>query len=160
MGDMPHSWLAKFGTATEAIRTKHTRSFAAIEEQLEDLTECFFGRCSKPVRTTYDAALLAHLARATQTAFGVVRLCESGLGDLAMMATLLLGEIMVSAYWMSLEQDERADQFARFGELERFQSWELVGRRGWRDELPMPAPLGDTQRVEQIKREFSKSVRG
>jgi hypothetical protein len=90
----------EFAYQRSAIRKAYPLLFESIEQQFIYVDE--YAPTIPPHHpTTYELALNAHLARATKTAMGVVTLCEHGFGEMAMAALRTLGELMVSAYFMS-----------------------------------------------------------
>src|SRR5262249_16329066 len=92
------------------------RRFRNLFDALEDLIE-FAASTLKQWKqpdgglSLYQKALVLHVARAQNAAAGVVVLAERGFGELAMSICRLLAEAMVSAHWMSLQADARAEQF-------------------------------------------------
>jgi hypothetical protein len=141
------------------IRETYPRLFDAVEDQLRYVDE-YLGGLIPPEPTKFDLALVAHLARASKTALGIVRNCEHGFGEIAMMSLRGLGETMVSAYWMSLDPDTRAEQFEKFTRLEVLNILDFVEAMGWTDEIEVPDELRDEERIEEVRREFPNPVQG
>src|SRR5687767_14239173 len=110
----------EFEHQRQVIRETFPQPFEAIEQQLVYVAE--HTDEMRPVeKRLYDLVLKAHLARCTKTALGIVRLCEHGFGELAMSSLRVLAEGVVSAYYVSLDPDARAEQFAAYEELERLE---------------------------------------
>lgn len=126
----------EFEHQRQVIRETFPRLFDAVEGQLRYVDEHLTAvLAAKPEKTKYDLALLAHLARASKTALGVVRECEHGFGELAMSSIRTLGETMVSAYWMSLDSDARADKFEGWAKIEALDTLKFIEAMGSRDEV-------------------------
>jgi hypothetical protein len=111
--------------------------------------------------TKYGLALNAHLARATKTTMAILVLCEHGFGEQAMSVLRTLGETMVSAHYLSLEPDTRAEQFEAFGKHEAIENYRLSERLGWAESVAEAAPaFADPAFIEEVKAQFPKPVRG
>jgi hypothetical protein len=72
----------------------------------------------------------------------------------------LLAEAMVSAHWMSLDADERAAQFLRFGELEHLELGELLRDIGELTDEQLLAYHRDPERGAKLKDEFRDKSAG
>jgi Family of unknown function (DUF5677) len=116
------------------IRETYPQLFQAMEEQLRYVDE-HLPTIPRKHGTKYDLALSAHLARASKSAMGILTLCEDGYGELAQAALRSLGEAMVSAYYMSLDPEVRAEQFEAYAKLEAIESYRFAERMGWEREL-------------------------
>jgi len=104
--------------------------------------------------TPYELALLAHLARGTRTTHAVVQLSELLFGSIALMATRVAFETMISAYWLSLDPEARARQFDRFGALEWADFGATLTKLGWLRLDEVPAPFRDPARLQKLRHEF------
>lgn len=142
------------------IKDTWPRLFDAIEEQLRYVDE-HLGEGRRPYAGKYDAALSALLARASKTAMGIITLCEYGYGELAQGALRSLGETMVSAYYMSLDPEPRADQFEAYSKLEQIESYQLLQRIGWEGEVEtVPEHLRDEEWIREVQNQFPRRVEG
>jgi hypothetical protein len=151
----------EFEAQRRVIRERYGTLFSALEEQLRYVGEDLPRRLPDPM-IEFDLALIAHLARASKTALGIVVASENGFGEMAMMGLRLLGETMVSAYWMSLDPEARADQFIEFTKLEQLAVAHFArDTMGWEDpELELPAELQDEERAAAVRRRFPNEVQG
>jgi hypothetical protein len=147
----------EFEHQRRVIRARYPQLFEAIETELRYVDEHLEGLMPKPP-SKFDLALAAHLARASKTTLGIFRLCEHGFGELAMGALRNLGETMVSAYWMSLDKDARADQFEKWAELEAIETKAFVEKMGWKVEIP--ANLHDEKWVAEVEAQFPRRIYG
>jgi hypothetical protein len=149
-----------FAFQRQVIRETYPRLFEAVEGQLRYVDEHLPDLlAAKPERTKFDLALIAHLARASKTALGIVRECEHGFGELAMSSLRILGETMVSAYWMSVDPEARADKFENWAKMEALDTLRFVQQMGW-DEVEVPAELRDEEWVEGVRAEFPNPAQG
>lgn len=109
----------EFETLRRDVRRTERCAFAAVEEQVQFVVDALNEWRPRRKLSKYDWALLLHLGRATYTVMhGIVPVCEAMGGDLAMMLVRSLYETMISAYWMSIDRDARADAFDRFATIE------------------------------------------
>jgi len=141
------------------IREAYPRLFDAIEEQLRYVDE-HLRTGERAYETTYDLVLSGHLARGSKTAMGVITLCEYGYGELAQSALRSLGETMVSAYYMSLDPEPRAERFDAYGRLEAIQSYRFRERMGWQAEVEAPEHLADEDWIAAVEAQFPRRVDG
>lgn len=148
----------EFEQQRRAIRNAFPQLFEALDNELRYVDEHVPGLMPKPA-SKFDLALAAHLARATKTTLGIFRTCEHGFGEIAMGALRTLGETTVSAYWMSLDKDARADQFEQHGRLEALATKRFVEDMGWAD-VEMPAELHDEEWIAEVEARFPKPVWG
>jgi hypothetical protein len=148
----------EFAHQRAVIRETYFRLFEAVEEQLAYVDEHLRGIVPAPP-SKFDLALVAHLARASKTALGICRTCEHGFGEIAMSAIRTLGETMVSAYWMSLDKEARADQFEDYARLEALDTLEFVEAMGWAD-VEVPAELRDQTWVDAVNARFPNPAQG
>jgi hypothetical protein len=155
------------------IREKEARALAAVEEQVRFVVEAL--NTWRPGRklSKYEWALLLHLGRATYTVMhGIVPVCEVYGGDLAMMLVRSLYETMISAYWMSIDRETRADTFDRFAGLEtrelhlplvdlgvieaaELPAMNCVLEAGLRAEFPKPALGWTKQRLYALEKDVA-----
>lgn len=132
---------------------------AAVEDQVRFVVEAL--NTWRPGRklSKYEWALLLHLGRATYTVMhGVIPVCEVFAGDLAMMLVRSLYETMISAYWMSIDRDARADIFDRFAALETRELYLLLVELGVIDAGELPEM--DADREAALRHEFPKPTLG
>jgi len=141
------------------IRETYPRLFDAIEEQLRYLDE-HLNAGRRRVETKYDLALAAHLARASKTAMGIINACEYGYGEIAQGALRGLGETMVSAYYMSLDAEPRAERFEAYAKLEAIHGYRFLERMGWEREAETPEHFRDDAWIAEIEAEFPRRVDG
>ncbi len=114
---MAYPDAAELVRVREKVRTDMAAHFAAVEELLRRADAAMDAWHPGRKLDGYELALLGHLARGTRTTHGIVQLAELLFGSLALMATRVAFEIMVSAYWMSLDR-QRAARFDEYGALE------------------------------------------
>lgn len=150
----------EFAYQRRAIRGAFPVLFAAVEQQLRAVDE-YISTIPRKRATKYDLALNAHLARATKTTMGIVALCEHGYGELAMSALRSLGETMVSAYYMSLDPEARADRFEAFAKHEAIENQKLFERLGWGDAVAQVAPtFADPEFIKAVREQFPNPALG
>jgi hypothetical protein len=159
--------VAQFPTAEDfehqrrVIRETYPRLFDAVEDQLGYVGEHIGDlRPSTEPLNRYDLALRALLARATKSALGIVRACEHGFGEMAMSSLRTLGETMVSAYWMSLDPEARAEQFEAYARLEALETLELVDELGWGGDVDIGEELRDPEWITAVRARFPNRVQG
>jgi hypothetical protein len=128
-------------------------AFEGVEAQLRRATRVF--RDVKP-RTRYEAALLAHYAAACDTARGVVTLADHAHGELALGAARVGFEQTVSAYWLAIEPEPRAEQYEQFTLWEDHKMLELLGSLA----VPPPIPVADVEKLAREKKAASAHFRG
>src|SRR5438132_566921 len=113
------------------VRGSYPALFGAVEGVLRFADGALDAWKFKSKPTPYELALLAHLARGTRTTHAVVQLSELLFGSVALMATRVAFETMVSAYWLSLDPERRTQQFDRFGVLEWADFGVTLSKLGW-----------------------------
>lgn len=148
----------EFEHQRRVIRETFPQLFEALESELRYVDEHLPGLMPKPP-TKFDLALAAHLARATKTTLGIFRTCEHGFGEIAMGALRTLGETTVSAYWMSLDKEARADQFELHAQLEAIATKRFVEDMGWVD-VRIPDHLNDEEWITEVEARFPNPVWG
>jgi Family of unknown function (DUF5677) len=120
--------------------------FDAVEAQLRHFTD-LLDRSNPVPRTLYERALFAQFARAADTARGVVTLSDHGHGELALGAARLSFELTVSAYWMSLDPQPRAQQYHDFMACEDIKLNELYTTLG----IPVPRSPDEVRTMVEQK---------
>lgn len=156
---MPYPTEEETQHQRRVIRETYPHLFEAIEEQLRYVDE-HLRTHERGYETKYDLALSAHLARASKTAMGIITLCEYGYGELAQGALRPLGEAMVSAYYMSLDPEPRAERFETYGKLEAIQAYRFLETMGWQREVEVPEHLLDAVWIAGIEAQFPRRVDG
>ena len=67
---------------------------------------------------------------------------------------------MVSAYYMSLDPEPRADRFEAYGRLEALRAYRLLEQLGWQNEVEVPEHLLDDVWIAEIEAQFPRRVDG
>src|SRR5439155_26272038 len=93
-------------------------------------------------------------------AYGIVVLCDTLSGDLAMMLVRSLFETALSAYWLMRDPVERAQQFDRYAVLEEMDFARLLERLGVLRPHELQPEHRDTAREATLRAEFVNPVRG
>lgn len=157
---MGYPTAEEFAYQRKAIRDAYPLLFEAVEEQLRAVDR-YLPTAPPKKATKYGLALNAHLARATKTTMGILVLCEHGFGELAMAALRTLAETMVSAYYMSLDPEARAEKFEAFGKHEAVENHRLFEKLGWGEAVAELAPtFADPAFIEEVKAQFPNPVHG
>lgn len=149
------------GNNRAAIRTTYRAQFAAIEEMVDFVFAALREKAGAARRRpSHEWALILHLARATHVASGIVVLCETLSGDLAMMLVRSLFETVLSAYWLMQKPEERMQQFDRFAVLEEIDFAQLLEGLGVLTPDDLAPEHRDTVRQAELRREFKNPIRG
>jgi len=136
------------------VRAAYPALFGAVEGVLKFADSALDAWKFRRKPTPYELALLAHLARGTRTTHAVVQLAELLFGSVALTATRVAFETMVSAYWLSLDPDTRTQQFDRFGVLEWAEFGVSLTKLRWLRPDEVPARFRDPARLQKLRDEF------
>jgi hypothetical protein len=141
------------------LREAYPVLFDAIEGQLRYVDE-HLNTGARGVETKYDLALAGHLARASKSAMGIINACEYGYGEIGQGALRGLGETMVSAYYMSLDPEARAERFESYAKLEAIHAYRFLERMGWEREAQTPEHFRDEKWIAEVEAQFPRRVDG
>jgi Family of unknown function (DUF5677) len=132
------------------IAEEYGDELAACNELLEFAIKEVQHWSGRPVKCGADRIILAEAARATKTFDAVIRLCESGFGEQAVMLNRSLFEGMAVAHWVSDNRREAVGLFTRHARYGALLWRETFGELGWLDEadLKRARSVGPKQRKE------------
>lgn len=85
----------------------------------------------RPIKRGADRIILAEAARGTKTFDAVIRLCEAGFGEQALMLDRSLFEGMAVAHWVVANRREAVRLFTRHAKFNALLTYETVDRLGW-----------------------------
>ncbi len=104
----------------------------------------------RPIKRGADRIIMVEAARATKTFDAVIRLCEAGFGEQAVMLNRSLFEGMAVAHWASDNRREAVGLFTRHAKYSALLWCETFDDLGWREEgdRPRRPSVGPKQRKE------------
>jgi hypothetical protein len=111
-----------------------TASRAVLNFALRELS-AWSGR---PIKRGADRIVLAEGARGTKTFDAVIRLCEAGFGEQALMLDRSLFEGMAVAHWVATNRREAVGLFTRHAKFNALLTYEALDRLGWLTEQDSP----------------------
>lgn len=85
----------------------------------------------RPIKRGADRIVLAEAARGTKTFGAVIRLCEAGFGEQALMLDRSLFEGMAVAHWVAANRRESVRLFTRHAKLNALLTFETLDGLGW-----------------------------
>jgi hypothetical protein len=88
----------------------------------------------RPIKRGADRVILAEAVRATKTFGAVIRLCEAGFGEQALMLDRSLFEGMAVAHWVAANRREAVRLFIRHARFSNLLWYETLDALGWLDE--------------------------
>jgi hypothetical protein len=123
---------------------------AACKELLEFAISEVQNWSGRPVKRGADRIILFEAARATKTFDAIIRLCELGFGEQAVMLNRPLFEGMVVAHWVPDHRREAVGLFTRFARYSALLWWEGFNAMGWLDADDRKPSIGPKQRAEFV----------
>jgi hypothetical protein len=104
--------------------------FDAVETQVLEFTQHVHSL--RQPQSIFEVALAGHLFRSTDCATAVVRIAEYGHGEMALGASRIVFEAMVSAYWLAVHPEARAQQYEDFAGRENHDTLKTLRALGFK----------------------------
>src|SRR5687767_2424023 len=108
----------------ELIAEHYGDEIAACRELLEFGISELQQWSGRPVKRGADRVIVFEASRATKTFDAIIRLCELGFGEQAVMLTRSLFEGMVVAHWVPDNRREAVTLFTRYSRYSALLLWE------------------------------------
>ena len=106
----------------------------------------------RPIKRGADRIVLAEAARGTKTFGAVIRLCEAGFGEQALMLDRSLFEGMAVAHWVAAHRRESVSLFTRHAKFNAVLTYETLDGLGWltKKDRHLRPSIGPKRRKELV----------
>jgi Family of unknown function (DUF5677) len=136
-----------------ALIAKHSgRELEACATLLSFAFEELSAWSGRPIKRGADRIVLAEAARGTKTFGAVIRLCEVGFGEQALMLDRSLFEGMAVAHWIAAHRREAAKLFTRHAKFNALLTYETLHGLGWltKEDRHLRPSVGPKRRKELV----------